>query len=115
VVVVSGAFQAGNQPWVLADAFVPKPFRAQELLDAIAKVVKISPIRSEIPKAEKAPIWIPRQAAGYYVMTYTDCMRSYPISPDLHSMVGEQAVECLSCGVTLRYVIGRKNREQLNS
>jgi CheY-like chemotaxis protein len=110
VVVVSGAFRAGGPPWVLADSFVSKPFRPQELLDAVAYVVKVSPIRSEVAKAENAPIWIPRQAPGYYVITCTDCLRSFPISPGSHSTAREGEVECLNCGVSLRYVIGPKNR-----
>jgi CheY-like chemotaxis protein len=109
VVVVSGAFRAGGPPWVLADSFVPKPFRQQELLEAVAYVLKISPIRSEIAKAQNAPIWIPQQAPGYYVITCTDCLRSFPISPNLHSTGREREVECLNCGINLRYVIGSEN------
>jgi hypothetical protein len=110
VIVVSGALRASSPPWVLADSFLPKPFLPQELLDAVAYVLKVSPIRSEIAKAENAPIWIPQQAAGYYVITCTDCLRSFPISPDLHSTAQERAVACLNCGVSLRYVIGAENR-----
>jgi CheY-like chemotaxis protein len=105
VVAVSGEFRAATQPWVLADAFVPKPFRPEELLDAVVEVMQASPIRSQGTKVENVPIWIPRQATGYYVITCTDCLRSFPISPDLHSTARERAVECLNCGVNLRYVV----------
>ena len=64
VVVVSGAFRAGGSLWVLADSFVSKPFRPQELLDAVAYVVKVSPIRSEVAKAENAPIGYPGKRQG---------------------------------------------------
>ncbi len=109
VIAVSGDFRVDNHPGVLADAFVPKPFRAKEILDAVAKVIKADSIQAQRTRTEAASIWIPRQPAGYYVITCTECLRSFPISPDLHSAVGERSVDCLHCGVKLRYFVGTTN------
>jgi CheY-like chemotaxis protein len=109
VVAVSGSFHAADHSRVLVDAFVSKPFRTEELLDALATVRNAASDRSERKRSENAPIWVPREEKGYYVITCTDCLRSFSIVPDLHSIARESVVECIHCGVKLRYMLANKD------
>ena len=59
-IAVSGEFQGPAEPLgVLADAFLPKPFRFDELMATIANLLENAPPRPAI-KRDRAPVWVPR-------------------------------------------------------
>src|SRR5437879_10260085 len=54
-----------------------------------------SPIRPHISKPDKAPVWIPKNNAGYFVITCTECLRSFSVPDDAEGEVRE--VDCVFC------------------
>lgn len=58
---------------LIADAFLSKgPHTPEELFKQISELIEHSPIRPQV-KPEKAPVWIPKNESGYFVVTCTEC------------------------------------------
>ncbi|MGA9207896.1 MAG: response regulator, partial [Terriglobales bacterium] len=77
-IAISGEFQpAVGELCVLADAFLAKPHTPKELFANIAELLHNSPPRPFV-KRDIAPVWVPRNG-DYYVITCTDCLRSFSI------------------------------------
>ena len=103
IIAISGEYNASSSTGlILADAFLTKGSHTPEqLLDKIAGLIEQSPIRPAI-KRDKAPVWIPRNESGYFVVTCTDCLRSFSL-PDDHAVGEVQQTECVFCGVQVRF------------
>lgn len=106
VIAVSGEFTGPELPaGVLADVFLEKGSHSpRELIQTIADLLARSPIRASLVKPEFAPLWIPLNELGYYVVTCTNCLRSFPLpqqdaAPDRR----ERQIECDHCGSLVRY------------
>ena len=76
-VAVSGEYIAiGNPSGVLADAFLQKGHNTlKDLCREIAKLLAASPLRSERQKSDIAPLFVPRDKAGYLIITCPKCLR----------------------------------------
>ena len=76
-VAVSGDYIAiGNPSGILADSFLQKGhYTLKELCLEIAKLLAASPIRSERQKSDIAPLFVPRDKAGYLIITCPKCLR----------------------------------------
>ncbi|MFZ0704344.1 MAG: response regulator [Candidatus Korobacteraceae bacterium] len=93
---------------VLADRFIPKGENSDfELLEMIRELLSRLPIRTAHVKPEVAPIWIPRTATGYVVITCPACLRSSSVrASDVHAEV-VQTSSCLHCGADISYRLDR--------
>jgi CheY-like chemotaxis protein len=116
VIVISGEFDGTMPVGVLADAFFTKSqYKPEQLITMIAELLERSPLRREVAKPDRAPVWFPRSSTNYYVLTCTDCLRSFSINTE-HAMVqgGHHQAECVFCGAVVRYVlqseVARKDR-----
>ncbi|HYN15792.1 MAG TPA: response regulator, partial [Terriglobales bacterium] len=97
-IAISGEFQPAVEPLgVLADAFFVKPFRFEELLAKITELLRDAPPRPAIKK-DRAPVWVPRNGE-YYVITCTDCLRSFSIPAEKSVRVLRElrTLECIFC------------------
>ncbi len=106
VIAVSGEFTGPEMPaGVLADIFLEKGrYTPRELVQKVADLLEKAPLRPSPAKAQYAPVWVPVNERSYYVLTCTNCLRSFPL-PDGASGLdrGEHQAECDHCGTTVRF------------
>jgi len=105
-IAVSGEFHSLVEPLgVLADVFLAKPFRFEELLAKIADLLRDAPPRPAI-KRDKAPVWVPRNGE-YYVITCTDCLRSFsiPAEKSIRLLRELRMLECIFCEAQVQFIV----------
>ena len=105
-IAVSGEFHPPLEPLgVLADAFFSKPFSFEELLAKIADLLRDAPPRPAI-KRDRAPVWVPRNGE-YYVITCTDCLRSFSIPAKKRARVFRElrTMECIFCNAPVQFIV----------
>ena len=105
-IAISGEFQPAVEPLgVLADAFLAKPFRFEELLAKVAELLREAPPRPAI-KRDRAPVWVPRNGE-YYVITCTDCLRSFSIPAEKSVRVLRElrTLECIFCNEQVQFIV----------
>ncbi len=64
--------------------------------------MKASPIRPNTAKSDFAPVWVPKNAEGYFVLTCPECLRSFSV-PDDKVDDELRSVSCVFCNSTVRY------------
>ena len=91
---------------LIADAFFEKgQYRPEELFHKIAELIEQSPMRPHLSRPDRAPVWVPRNAQDYFVVTCTDCLRSFSIPQDeLDNRLEVRQTTCTFCGTTVRYL-----------
>jgi len=108
-IAMSGDYITGESPsGVLADAFLQKGrFTIKELFQEVAKLLAASPIRAEREKSDIAPLFVPRDNAGYLILTCSKCLR--PNKLDALSLDGgvHQTI-CRSCGAPVKFEINHE-------
>jgi CheY-like chemotaxis protein len=105
-IAISGEFQPPVEPLgVLADAFFPKPCRFEELKARISDLLHDAPPRPAI-KRDRAPVWVPRNGE-YYVITCTDCLRSFSIPAEKNVRVLRElrTIDCIFCDAQVRFIV----------
>ncbi len=114
VIAVSGEFSGPDMPaGVIADIFMEKgTYSPAELVDRILELLARSPVRPSLAKVQYAPLWIPVNERNYYVLTCTNCLRSFPLDqPGDDGDRAEHDAVCDHCGETVRYYIDVALRE----
>jgi CheY-like chemotaxis protein len=105
-IATSGDYITGENPsGVLADAFLQKgQYTIEELFQEIAGLLAGSPIRSETEKSDIAPLFVPRDNAGYLIITCPTCLR--PNRLEAMSLNGGiHQTTCPSCGTPVKFEI----------
>ena len=105
-IAVSGEFHPPIEPLgVIADAFLSKPFSLDELEAKIAELLRDSPPRPAIKK-DRAPVWVPRNGE-YYVITCTDCLRSFSIPAEKSVRVFRElrTLACIFCDAQVQFIV----------
>jgi DNA-binding response OmpR family regulator len=105
-IAISGEFQPPVEPLgVLADAFFVKPFRFEDLLAKISEFLRAGPPRAAV-KQDRAPVWVPRNGE-YYVITCTDCLRSFSIPAEKSVRVLRElrTLECMFCDAQVQFIV----------
>jgi CheY-like chemotaxis protein len=105
-IAVSGEFHPPIEPLgVIADAFLSKPFRLEELQAKIADLLHDAPPRPAI-KRDRAPVWVPRNGE-YYVITCTDCLRSFSIPAEKNVRVLRElrTLGCIFCDAQVQFIV----------
>jgi CheY-like chemotaxis protein len=104
VIAISGEFDAAGPFGLLADAFFQKgAYRPDQLFIKIASLLKSSPLRPSSAKSASAPVWTPLNDRGYYVLTCSECLRSFSV-PQSDSTEDLCETECINCGAMNRYL-----------
>ena len=105
-IAVSGEFHPPIEPLgVIADAFLSKPFSLDELEAKIAELLRDSPPRPAVKK-DRAPVWVPRNGE-YYVITCTECLRSFSIPAEKSVRVGRElrTLACIFCDAPVQFIV----------
>ena len=106
VIVCSGEFAALGTPDLLCDRYIERNCdSSSKLLTAIRELLTQSPLRSQLAKATMAPAWLPRATNGYFVLTCTDCLRSFSVMTRSAPIGKDAAARCSHCGVNVNYHI----------
>jgi CheY-like chemotaxis protein len=106
VVAISGEFNGDSPAALIADVFLIKgQYEPEELFRKIAALIEQSPLRPNMATPDRAPVWIPRSDTGYFVVTCTDCLRSFSV-PDEEAKVGPEvrSTTCTFSGTTVCYL-----------
>lgn len=104
VIAISGEFHGIAPEGLIADYFFSKgAYRPEELFRKIAELIGLSPLRPTVAKATRAPVWVPVNAEGYFVLTCTDCLRSFSV-PDEEAAKEVRKTECPFCSVVVHYL-----------
>ena len=107
VIAISGEFNSVAPTGLIADAFLKKgDYTHEELFRKIAELLERIP-RPHIVRPDTAPVWTPRNNDGYFVVTCTDCLRSFSI-PDEHSGAEIRETKCVFCDTTICYLADLK-------
>jgi len=108
-IAMSGDYITDENPsGILADAFLPKGrYTVEELFEEVAKLLAASPIRSEREKSDIAPLFVPRDRAGYLIITCPKCLR--PNRLEATSLNGgiHQTI-CQSCSTPVKFEINHE-------
>jgi CheY-like chemotaxis protein len=117
VIAISGEFTVETPVGLIADAFFMKGhYQPEELFRKIAELIKQSPIRPQVVKPDRAPVWIPRSETGYFVVTCTDCLRSFSVSTEVLDEQSEVRIAtCTFCGTTVQYLAGLQTLQKLKT
>lgn len=84
VIGISGEYNGTAPAGMLADAFFTKgQYRPDELFQKIAELLISSPLRPQLQKSDIAPVWVPKTDEGYFVLTCTECLRSFSVPEEL--------------------------------
>ena len=109
VIAISGEYDGTAPEGLIADAFFSKgEYKPEELFSKIAGLIEQSPIRPHVVKPDKAPVWIPKNDAGYFVVTCTECLRSFAV-PDEHLQTEVHETHCTFCDTKVRYLANFEN------
>ena len=121
VVAISGEFNGDSPAGLIADAFFIKAqYAPEELFRRITNLIQQSPLRPNLSKPDSAPVWIPLSDTGYFVVTCSDCLRSFsvPNEESEESKLGSKvrSTACTFCGTTVCYLanFGRINQKKEN-
>jgi CheY-like chemotaxis protein len=108
-IAMSGEYITGENPsGILADAFLQKGRNTvNELFEEVAKLLAASPIRSEREKSDIGPLFVPRDHAGYLIITCPKCLR--PNKLEAMSLNGgiHQTI-CQSCNTPVKFEINHE-------
>ena len=96
-------------PCVVCDAFFRKAsYQPPELMARIAELLG-GEHRPALWKGAPVPVWLPRGRDDYYIVTCTNCLRSFPVRSAKEEEHAEQHTPCIHCQTALTYYIeGRR-------
>lgn len=108
-IAMSGEYITSKNPsGIVADAFLQKGhYTINELFQEISKLLAASPIRSERQKSDIAPLFVPRDKAGYLLLTCPKCLR--PSKLEAGGLNGgiHQTI-CQSCSTPVKFEINHE-------
>lgn len=103
VIAISGTYN-GALGGVIADSFLSKgQYSPEQLLSRIVTLIEGSPLRPQLAKPDKAPIWIPRDKDGYFVVTCPECLRSFSVE-DESDLAELRTSPCTHCQTELKFL-----------
>jgi len=108
-IAISGEYVTGENPsGILADAFLQRgQYAIEDLFQEIAKLLATSPIRPEREKRDIAPLFVPRDNAGYLIITCPKCLRPNRLEA-MRLNGGIHQTMCESCGEPVKFEINHE-------
>jgi hypothetical protein len=103
------ATRIGDPPAAMTGTFTASTtcskggYRPEALFPKIGELIAMSPLRPTVPKSNQAPVWVPKNADGYFVVICADCLRSFSI-PDEEAAKDLRKTECPFCGVNVHFL-----------
>ena len=111
VIGMSGDYEPfALPPCIICDAFLSKG--QYSLSELLGKIVDLPEGEHSVtlPKGDTVPVWLPRGRDDYYIVTCTNCLRSFPTQSITDEEHAVQHTPCIHCETVLTYYIrGRRN------
>jgi CheY-like chemotaxis protein len=83
VIAISGEYDGTTPEGLIADHYFSKGgYSVEDLFRRIAELLASAPLRPTVSRPDKAPVWIPKNANGYFVVTCPECLRSFSVSDE---------------------------------
>lgn len=106
-IAMSAAYSPGKVG-SLSDAFLSKgQFTVKELFQAVKRLLAASPIRSQREKRDIAPLYVPRDSAGYLILTCPRCLRPNKLAA-MSLDGGIHQTTCQSCRMPVKFEINHE-------
>jgi CheY-like chemotaxis protein len=110
VVAMSGEYVGLDCPTgVIADAYFQKggDHSPEVLVGKVRELLESSPLRANLVKARTAPVWVPLDGKSYFVLTCTNCLRSFsmPTPASNGNPRIERHTKCEFCDGEVSYVL----------
>ena len=106
VIVISGAIPDEFPTEATPDVwFVKGTIRFQELLQAVHDLVRQSPERANVPQVVSAPVRTRPGFAGYFILTCTECLRTFRATSTPGNKAMEATAVCIYCEARVPFVI----------
>jgi CheY-like chemotaxis protein len=92
-------------PDIICDTFFGKG--RYDLVELRAKITELlrGQRRAALLKDPKPIVWVPKDFSGYYVITCTNCLRSFPVRGTTEKEHAEEQTPCTHCQTVLTYFI----------
>jgi CheY-like chemotaxis protein len=107
VIAMSGEYMGTDLPTgVIADAYLQKggEHSPEVLVSKIRELLENSPLRANVLKPSSAPVWIPLNGKQYFVLTCTDCLRSFSLpTPNSLDENAARKSRCEFCDTEIVY------------
>lgn len=118
VVALSGDYSPEWTVGVIADAYLQKggEHSPEVLVKEIRDLLEKSPLRANLVRSPKTPVWIPLDGKPYFVLTCLNCLRSFSLpAPKLNGeeKKAERQAKCEFCETDITYVLGGGTTEQV--
>jgi len=113
VVAMSGEYVGTESPTgLLADVYLQKggDHSPEVLVQKIRELLDKSPLRANIVRNPRAPVWIPLNGKSYFVLTCPECLRSFslPVPQENDGSQVERTARCEFCDSPIDYVLDYK-------
>lgn len=117
VVAMSGEYLGTDWPIaVIADVYLQKggEHSPEVLVQKIRELLEKAPLRANVVKSAIAPVWIPLNGKAYFVLTCTNCLRSFslPAPAGDGNQKLERQTQCEFCDTQIAYVLDTGAIEQ---
>jgi CheY-like chemotaxis protein len=108
-IAMSGGHSSGEMPiGIMTDAFLRKGnYTIKELSQQVGRLLAASPLRSEKRKSDVAPLFVPRDTAGYLIITCPTCLRPNKLQA-MSLNGGLHQTTCQTCGMLVRFEINHE-------
>lgn len=104
VIAISGEYNGTAPAGLIADTFFSKgEYTPEQLFAKIAELISQAPIRPQLRVPSSAPVWTPRNDAGYFVLTCPHCLRSFSL-PDENGGPEVRETECVFCESKVQFL-----------
>jgi CheY-like chemotaxis protein len=106
VIVLSGSIQSELPAEVQPDRWFEKSVRQiPELLQAVHDLARKTPDRVNLPQVVTTPVWVRRGFAGYFILTCTDCLRTFRATSTRENKTVERTAICVYCEARVPFLI----------
>lgn len=106
VIILSGSIPRGLPAGIKPDrCFEKSPRRIPELLQAVHELAQKMPDRAYSPQVISIPVRTRPSGAGYFVLTCTDCLRSFQVTSTPENNTVEQSAVCVHCQARVSFLV----------
>jgi len=115
VVILSGSIPNEFPQEAKPDVWLDKGFlQVAELLEAVHDLVRKTPDPSYHQQAIGTPVRTRPGGSGYFIMTCTDCLRSFEVTRTLNDNAVDRTAICTYCEARVPFLIESPDPEQGN-
>ena len=106
VIVLSGSIQRELPAEARPDRWFRKSVQqVPELLQAVHDLARKTPDCADLPQVISTPVRTRPDGAGYFVLTCTDCLRSFQVTSTPENKTVERTAVCVHCEARVPFLI----------